>query len=372
MTSDVTSRFEQTDAGLIPTDWDVKTIGQALQFYSGKAHEPYVSRFGKFVVVNSKFISTDGKIRKYCTKNVMPARSGDVLMVMSDLPNGRALAKCFLVDRDDLYAVNQRVCIFRSRIHDPRYLRYILNRNPYFMAFDDGVQQTHLLNGPIKRCPVVLPSVGEQRAIAESLSVADELIGALEGLIAKKQAIKQGMMQQLLTPEPTWRHAKLASVADVIDPHPSHRAPTEVSHGVPFLGIGDLGANGRIISSSPRRVASSILSEHAARYDFSDGLLGLGRVASIGKVIRFPRTRASVAISPTMGLIRPRRVPVDFLFYALQSPFVTGQLMALMAGSTRSSIGMESLRRLVLQPHLLFASLIVCASGAGLVAAPPA
>jgi hypothetical protein len=29
-------------------------------------------------------------------------------------------------------------------------------------------------------------------------------------------------------------------------------------------------------------------------------------------------------------------------------------------------------QRLVLQPHLLFASLIVCASGAGLVAAPPA
>jgi type I restriction enzyme, S subunit len=193
------SQFKQTDAGLIPTDWDVKTVGEALQFYSGKAHEPYISRFGKFIVVNSKFISTDGAVRKYCTKNLMPARAGDVLMVMSDLPNGRALAKCFLVDRDDIYAVNQRVCIFRSRAYDSRYLRYILSRNPYFMAFDDGVQQTHLLNDPIKRCPIVLPSALEQRAIADALSDTDELIASIERLITKKRAIKQGMMQELLT-----------------------------------------------------------------------------------------------------------------------------------------------------------------------------
>ncbi len=34
----------------------------------------------------------------------------DILMVMSDLPNGKALAKAFLVDADNRYAVNQRVC----------------------------------------------------------------------------------------------------------------------------------------------------------------------------------------------------------------------------------------------------------------------
>ena len=39
----------------------------------------------------------------------------------------------------------------------------------------------------------------EQRAIADGLGDADDLIAALERLIAKKQAIKQGMMQQLLT-----------------------------------------------------------------------------------------------------------------------------------------------------------------------------
>ncbi len=44
-----------------------------------------------------------------------------------------------------------------------------------------------------------LPPLPEQKRIAEALSDADELIVGLERLIAKKQAIKQGMMQQLLT-----------------------------------------------------------------------------------------------------------------------------------------------------------------------------
>ena len=43
------------------------------------------------------------------------------------------------------------------------------------------------------------PTVEEQRAIAEVLSDVDGLLNALEALIAKKQAIKQAVMQQLLT-----------------------------------------------------------------------------------------------------------------------------------------------------------------------------
>ena len=39
----------------------------------------------------------------------------------------------------------------------------------------------------------------EQRAIAAVLTDVDELIGSLEALIAKKRAIKQAAMQELLT-----------------------------------------------------------------------------------------------------------------------------------------------------------------------------
>ena len=46
---------------------------------------------------------------------------------------------------------------------------------------------------------IPLPPFAEQQAIAEALSDVDALISALDRLIAKKRAIKQGAMQELLT-----------------------------------------------------------------------------------------------------------------------------------------------------------------------------
>jgi type I restriction enzyme S subunit len=193
--------YKQTEVGVIPEDWEVKLLPEVTHFRGGKAHEQHISDAGPFVCVNSKFISTEGKVRKYATANFCSAKKGDVLMVMSDLPNGKALAKAFLADRDNLYAVNQRVCALTAyRDYSPCYLLYTLNRNPYFLKFDDGVSQTHLLNNVFRQCPLPLPpTLAEQDAIAGALSDADALIDSLEQLIAKKRLLKQGAMQDLLT-----------------------------------------------------------------------------------------------------------------------------------------------------------------------------
>lgn len=192
--------YKSTEVGVIPTDWDVMPLSEVLQFRNGKAHEQHIVRDGKYIVVNSKFISTEGEVRKYSDECFCPTTTGETLFVMSDLPNGRALAKCFIVDADDRYAVNQRICSFKPRKGDPKYFFYTLNRNPYFLSFDDGVQQTHLLNAVILNCPVkVPPTEKEQRAIAKALSDMDALINSLDALLAKKRLIKQGTMQQLLT-----------------------------------------------------------------------------------------------------------------------------------------------------------------------------
>ena len=42
-----------------------------------------------------------------------------------------------------------------------------------------------------------------------------------------------------------WSTEVLSYYSDVIDPHPSHRAPAAESDGVPFIGIGDISENGK-------------------------------------------------------------------------------------------------------------------------------
>ena len=80
-------------------------------------------------------------------------------MVMSDLPNGRALAKAFYVEGKNNYALNQRVCAITPKNINSRFLYYQLNRNTYFLSFDDGANQTNLSNYIFKKYPILLPNI---------------------------------------------------------------------------------------------------------------------------------------------------------------------------------------------------------------------
>ena len=72
-------------------------LRDVASFRNGKGHEKNIADNGKYVVVNSKFISTNGQVIKNSDEQLSPLYFDDIAMVMSDLPNGRALAKCYLI-----------------------------------------------------------------------------------------------------------------------------------------------------------------------------------------------------------------------------------------------------------------------------------
>ena len=58
---------------------------------------------------------------------------------------------------------------------------------------------TGINTGAYFACPVLLPSLTEQTAIASVLMDKDAELGALEQRREKTRVLKQGMMQELLT-----------------------------------------------------------------------------------------------------------------------------------------------------------------------------
>ncbi|GGZ75996.1 hypothetical protein GCM10007161_03770 [Ignatzschineria indica] len=191
--------YKITELGEIPEDWEVKLLLDLSSFKNGIAHEDTVDESGEYILINSKFISTEGQVIKFTSENRQPVFKDDILMVMSDVPNGRAIAKCYLVDENDRYTLNQRICALTAKNIVPKYLFYILNRNKYYLAFDDGAKQTNLRREDVLNCPLIIPPLKEQTAIAEILSDMDAEIEALEAKRTKTEKIKQGMMQELLT-----------------------------------------------------------------------------------------------------------------------------------------------------------------------------
>ena len=159
-------------------------IGEVVTFVNGKPHERLVDPQGDIALMTSKFISTQGASARYvrAADVLTPAHKADVAMVMSDLPNGRALARTFFVDDENRYAANQRVCLLRTSdpgVLAPRFLHYIANRNNQLLAYDSGVDQTHLKKGDILGISIPLPPMAEQQRVVGILDKLDGLVNDL-------------------------------------------------------------------------------------------------------------------------------------------------------------------------------------------------
>lgn len=180
--------------------WRLKSLDELAIFKNGKGHETVVDENGEFIIVNSKFISTEGNVVKRTNHNLSPLNKNEIALVMSDIPNGKALAKCYFIDEDDRYSLNQRICSLKSKTGvDSKFLFYLLNRNQYFLGFNNGVSQTNLRKDEVLECPLMTPTIEEQQKIASFLSKLDREIFALENELLSFQKQKQGLMQQLLT-----------------------------------------------------------------------------------------------------------------------------------------------------------------------------
>ena len=50
--------------------WEQRKLGEVAKYRNGKAHENCIDDDGKYIVVNSKFVSTNGKVKKFSNRCV--------------------------------------------------------------------------------------------------------------------------------------------------------------------------------------------------------------------------------------------------------------------------------------------------------------
>jgi type I restriction enzyme, S subunit len=322
-------------------------------FYSGKAHEQHITDNGKFKVINSKFVATEGEVYKTCSESFMTAKKNDITMVMSDLPNGRALAKCFLVDEDDKYAVNQRVCILRAKSFDPKYLFYVLNRHDYFLSFNDGVSQTHLLNHVFEKCKIVISDdISEQKAIAEALSDIDELIGKTRELINKYSHLREATYSNIYGNSSFWKIQSLSDFCGgdelIVDGPFGSNLKNEhyVYSGIPVLSGGNISNNAWNFTNL--RFISESKAKELYRCNVVVGDILTVKIGSVGySTIVTDLGKHDFAIIPA-NLLRLRvnnsNSSARFLKLALQEPNNVERLKELATSTAQPALNLRKFR----------------------------
>ncbi|MBC1351947.1 restriction endonuclease subunit S [Listeria innocua] len=208
--------------------WEQRKLGDIANYRNGKAHEQVEDEDGKYTIINSKFISTNGKVQRYTNEQVEPIFDGEITMVLSDLPNGKALAKLFLVKEDGKYTLNQRIAgITPNENIDPIFLNFRMNRNNYFLKFDSGVTQTNLSKSQVENFIALYPTFDEQYKIGLFFTQLDDTIALHQRKLEALKLMKKGFLQQMFPKSEedvpkirftdfngNWRQCKLEEVAD--------------------------------------------------------------------------------------------------------------------------------------------------------------
>ena len=120
---------------------------------------------------------------------------------MSDIPNGKALAKCFLVNENNKYTLNQRIGRIYDISGDSRFLYAILNRNTQLLKYDNGVGQTNLKKSEITHIVLKCPINDEQKKIGDFFSKLDRQIELEEEKLELLEQQKRGYMQKIFSQE---------------------------------------------------------------------------------------------------------------------------------------------------------------------------
>lgn len=181
---------EMKDSGIlgytsVPVNWKITKIKYITKFKSGVAHEGNWDFEGKYIIVNSRYVSTNGHTKcKYSENALMPLVKGDICIVLSDLPNGRALARCMYIYENNKFTLNQRVGAFYSYKLYGKFFQYAMDRNVGLLKYDDGMNQTNLQYEDVYNCKLVIPNFDEQVKIADYL---DNKCAEIDSLISDIQ-----------------------------------------------------------------------------------------------------------------------------------------------------------------------------------------
>ena len=188
-----------------------------------------------------------------------------------------------------------------------------------------------------------LPPVPEQRAIAAVLADVDELIGSLEALIAKKRAIKQAAMQELLTGRTRlpgfggeWGAVALGDIADIKNGGtPRTGVPSYWGGRIPWCVPTDITASqAKYLVATNRNITSKGLASCGATLLPAGALLLCSR-ATIGEV-----KIASMPVATNQGfksLVCDDSVEYEFVYYRLLT--LKERMIDLATGSTFLEIG---------------------------------
>ncbi len=190
--------------------WKTNRLGEIGSFLKGsgvrraEANSGNLAcvRYGEIYTVHDHYVrSFRSWISPAVAQSATRLEYGDLLFAGSG-ETKEEIGKSVALAHDVVAYAGGDVLILRQTGADPRFLGYASNAPRVAKqkaSLGQGDAVVHINSTALEQVTLELPTPEEQRAIADVLSDMDDEIAALERQLAKTRAMKQGMMQELLT-----------------------------------------------------------------------------------------------------------------------------------------------------------------------------
>lgn len=176
--------YKETEIGEIPVEWEVKYAKNIFSLEYGKSLPEQLRKTGIFPVLGSNGIVGYHDQAICSSPGIVVGRKGS--------------AGSVIWTDSDFYPIDTTYYTdVRSNV-DKQYLYYLLvNQKLYTLAQKAAVPGLNRDDVYSLRLPI--PTLPEQKKIAEILSSVDEAIRATQAVIDQTKTLKQGLLNQLLT-----------------------------------------------------------------------------------------------------------------------------------------------------------------------------
>ena len=237
--------------------WKTKRLGEIGSFSKGRGIKrddvtdegmPCI-RYGELYTRYQNYIlKAASRIPPDIAATALPIQKGDLLFAGSG-ETAEEIGRCAAYLSEEQAYAGGDVIVLTPSGQNSIYLSHLMNSpmvSEQKARLGQGDAVVHIYINNLAQVKIKLPPITEQNAIAEALSDVDGLLNALEALIAKKQAIKQATMQQLLTGKTRlpgfsgeWKTKRLGDIGSFSKGRGIKR--DEVSdEGVPCVRYGEL------------------------------------------------------------------------------------------------------------------------------------
>lgn len=201
--------YKQTEIGTIPEDWTVANFGSKVKIFRGGSPRPiqdYLTqaddgvnwiKIGDVREGDKYITSTEEKIVPEGVCRSRTVHAGDFI-----LSNSMSFGRPYILNIDGCIHDGWLTIQEYEQTFSKDFLYYLLSSDSVYQQYISmaaGSSVKNLNKEKVSALVVAYPEIGEQEKIAEALSCIDTLIAYSEKELAKKRAIKQGAMQELLT-----------------------------------------------------------------------------------------------------------------------------------------------------------------------------